>query len=60
MQYIFDFKVYYKAIEILAVRWLGTRLMHIFKEPTIRIQATKAGQSPGNDDEVSIILLFSI
>ena len=42
--------MHYKAIEILAVRWLGTRVMRIFK-------ATKAGPSPANDDEVSIILL---
>ena len=27
-----DMKLHYKVIKVLAVRWLGTRLMHIFKE----------------------------
>ena len=32
---IFPLKVHYKAIKILAVRWVGTRLlMHIFTETT--------------------------
>ena len=30
----FPLKVHYKVIEILVVRWLGTRLKHIFKETT--------------------------
>ena len=50
----FPIKVLYKVIEILAVRWLSTKLMQIFKETIL--QVTKlAGRSPGNDDEVSII-----
>ena len=36
----FPIKVHYKVIEILAVRWLGTKLMQIFKETTL--QAAKA------------------
>ena len=31
----FPIKVHYKVIEILAVRWLGMKLMQIFKETTI-------------------------
>ena len=27
-------KVHYKVIEIMAVRWLGAKLMQIFKETT--------------------------
>ena len=30
----FPIKVHYKVIEILAVRWLGTKLMQIFKTTT--------------------------
>ena len=44
-------KRHYKAIKILAVRWLGMRLMHIFTETT---SSKKAGWSPGNDDQVSM------
>ena len=50
----FPIKVHYKVIEILAVRWLGTKLMQIFKETTTGDKASRA-RSPGNDDEVSII-----
>ena len=42
---IFSIKVHYKVIEILAVRWLVTKLK-------------LAGRSPGNDDEVSHGNLF--
>ena len=47
--------VHYKAIEILAVRWLGTRLMHIFKEI---LQARKLGGLLGTTTK-SVCLLFS-
>ena len=47
----FVLKGQYKAIKILAVRWLGMRLMHIFTETT---SSKKAGWSPGNDDQVSM------
>ena len=50
----FPIKVHYKVIEILAVRWLGTKLMLIFKETTTSDEKL-AGRSPGNDDEVSVI-----
>ena len=55
---LFTLKVHYKAIKILAVRWFGTRLLMDFSQRLIDIsqrllQATKAGGSPGNDDEVS-------
>ena len=52
----FPIKVHYKMIEILAVRWLGMKLMQIFKETTI--QATEASRAVSrlpNDDKVSII-----
>ena len=50
----FPIKVQYKVIEIFAVRWLGTKLKCRFSKRLL--QAKKlAGQSPGNDDEVSII-----
>ena len=50
----FPHKVQYK---ILAVKWAGTRLlMHFFTETTT-LQVTKAGRSPGNDDEVSALNL---
>ena len=50
----FPLKVHYKAIKILVVRWVGTRLLkHIFTETIYYIQVTKAGRSPENDDEVS-------
>ena len=50
----FLIKVYYKVIEILAVRWLGTKVMQIYKETTTSDEEL-AGRSLGNDDEVSII-----
>ena len=51
----FLIKVHCKVIEILAVRWLGTKLMEIFTETTYYKQRKLAGRSPGNDDEVSRI-----
>ena len=55
----FPIKVHYKVIEILAVRWLGTKLMQIFTETTYYKRRKLARLSSGNDDEVSIILYWS-
>ena len=46
-------KVYYKVIEILAMRWLRMKLLQIFKETTKAMKAS--WMSPGNNDKVSII-----
>ena len=50
----FPIKVHYKVIEMLAVRWLGTKLMQIFKETTSYKRRKLAGRSLKNDDEVNI------
>ena len=51
----FPIKVYHKVIEILAMRWLGPKLMQIFKETTANDESYLAERSPRNYDEVSII-----
>ena len=40
----FPIKVHYKVIEILAVRWLGTKLMQNFKETTTSDESYPRGQ----------------
>ena len=50
----FPIEVHYKVIEILVVRWLGTKANADFQRDYYK-RRKLAGRSPGNDDEDSIL-----
>ena len=55
--YISDLSIYSKVIEMLAVQWFGTKLMHadLQRDYYKRRKLAAGCLAPGNDDEVSII-----